>query len=132
MLDHSYPDLDPALKSFWDAYISKYLYSPIPDMQGLIYKSCLIFEAAIEKAGTLNATKIKQVLDSESFTTSFCLLGAVGFVNQAIIDPPFLVWVQYREGVAKPIFIAGGRYPNIVFVDTPSLAPYKYLKPEWG
>ncbi|PWV37115.1 MAG: hypothetical protein DJ555_03860, partial [Desulfurococcaceae archaeon] len=42
---NSYPDLDPVLKSFWDTYVSKYGYAPVPDMQGLVYKSCLIFKA---------------------------------------------------------------------------------------
>ncbi len=128
---NSYPDLDPTLKSFWDAYISRYPYAPIPDMQGLVYKSCLIFKAAIEKAGSLNATKIKQVLDSESFTIPFGPLGNVRFVNQTI-DPPFLIWVQYQGGVAKPIFITKGRYPNIEFVNAPFLVPYVYPKLGWG
>ncbi|GAY25095.1 hypothetical protein ATG_02980 [Desulfurococcaceae archaeon AG1] len=128
---NSYPDLDPVLKSFWDTYVSKYGYAPVPDMQGLVYKSCLIFKAAIEKAGSLNYEKIKRVLDSETFNIPFGPLGSVRFVNQTI-DPPFLVWMQYQGGVAKPIFITKGRYPNIEFVNAPFLSPYIYPKPEWG
>ncbi|MEM4970360.1 MAG: amino acid ABC transporter substrate-binding protein [Sulfolobales archaeon] len=126
-----YPDMDPVLKSFWDAYVSKYGYAPIPDMHGLVYKSCLIFKAAIEKAGSLNYTKIEDVLRRESFTIPFGPLSNVRFINQAI-DPPFLVWVQYQGGVAKPIFITVGRYPNITFINAPWLVPYEYPKPEWS
>jgi len=125
-----YPDMDPVLKSFWDTYVSRFGYAPIPDMHGLVYKSCLILRAAIEKAGSLNYTKVKDVLVRESFTIPFGPFSNVRFVNQTI-DPPFLVWVQYQDGVAKPIFITTGRYPNIKFVEAPWLVPYKYPKPEW-
>jgi len=71
------------------------------------------------------------VLDSETFNIPFGPLGSVRFVNQTI-DPPFLVWMQYQGGVAKPIFITKGRYPNIEFVNAPFLSPYIYPKPEWS
>jgi len=125
-----YPEMDPVLKGFWDSYVGRYGYAPIPDMHGLVYKSCLIFKAAIEKAGTLNYAKIEDVLRRESFTIPFGPFSSVRFVNQTI-DPPFLVWVQYQGGVAKPVFITAGRYPDVKLVDAPWLNPYIYPKPEW-
>jgi branched-chain amino acid transport system substrate-binding protein len=125
-----YPDMDPVLKSFWNEYVNRYGYAPVPDMHGLVYKSCLIFKSAIEKAGSLDYKKVKEVLDKESFEIPFGPFSRVRFVNQTI-DPPFLVWLQYQGGEARPIFITYGRYPDIRFLDVPYLAPYIYPKPVW-
>ncbi len=122
------PALHPVLKQFFDTYYEKYGYTPNNAQLGVVFISCFIFKEAVEKAGTLNYDKLRDVLNTESFDTPF---GALRFKNQ-IIDNPLLLFIQYQDGIVKPIFIASGRYPDTKPVQSPILVDMKYPKPQWS
>ncbi|MEM4970492.1 MAG: ABC transporter substrate-binding protein [Sulfolobales archaeon] len=88
-----YPDMHPTIKEFFNRYYSKYGYTHMNVQQGLVMISCFIFKEAIERAGTLNYDKIREVLGSSEFDTPF---GRIGFSNQ-IINRPWILFIQYQE-----------------------------------
>lgn len=122
-----YPDMHPALREFFNIYYAKYGYTPINSQLGVVFLSCFIFKEAVEKAGSLDPNKIRDVLMREKFSTPF---GEIWFENQ-IIASPLVVFLQYQGGLAKPVFMASGRYPNTRGVDAPFLVSYIYPKPPW-
>ncbi len=122
-----YPDMHPTVKEFFDRYYKKYGYTPMNVQVGLVMISCFVFKEAIEKAGTLNYDKIREVLSKEELETPF---GRIGFTNQ-IINKPWLLFIQYQGGVAKPIYMASGKYPNTQEIRAPFLTNYIYPKPSW-
>jgi len=123
-----HPSLHPVLKEFFDTYSKKYGYTPSNGQLGVVFLSCFIFKEAVEKAGSLDPNKIREVLNSESFDTPF---GRVRFRDQ-IIDPPLILFIQYQDGLAQPVFIASGRYPDTKPAQIAALADIIYPKPQWS
>lgn len=74
------PKVSPAAKEWFDRYTKR--WGEEPDRWGTAggYSTCQVLEQAIEKAGTLNPTKVRDVIASGmTFNT---VLGPLKFVNQ--------------------------------------------------
>ena len=123
-----YPDIHPTLKEFFNIYYAKYGYTPINAQLGVVFLSCFIFKEAVEKAKSLDPNKIRDILMRERFNTPF---GAIWFENQ-ITAYPLVIFLQYQGGLAKPVFMASGKYPNTKAADAPFLVSYIYPKPTWS
>ena len=68
----------PGAKDYYDAYYRKYGIEPPLIGNALSYAACQILEQAVEKAGSLDLSKIKRVLDTETFPT---IAGNIKFTN---------------------------------------------------
>jgi branched-chain amino acid transport system substrate-binding protein len=96
-----HPDMHPVLKEFFNRYVGKYGYTPMKVQLGLVFVSCFVFKEAVEKAGSLDYNKSRDVLSRERFNTPF---GTIWFENQ-IIASPWIIFIQYRDGIAQPIYM---------------------------
>jgi branched-chain amino acid transport system substrate-binding protein len=123
-----HPDMHPVLKEFFNRYVGKYGYTPMNVQLGAVFVSCFVFKEAVEKAGSLDYNKIRDVLSRERFNTPF---GTIWFENQ-IMASPWVIFIQYRDGIAQPIYMVSGKYPNAKPVESPILAQYLYPFPGWG
>jgi branched-chain amino acid transport system substrate-binding protein len=104
------PKISPAAKKWFDRYVKR--WGEEPDRWGTAggYATGQILAQAIEKAGTLDPTKVRNVIASETFDTA---LGPVKFVDQFNIYYPGQVG-QWQNGEfltvdktnrqAKPIY----------------------------
>jgi len=84
----------PGAQDYYDAYYEKYGSPPGIIGNVLSYAVCQILEQAVEKAGTLDPSKIKEVLDTQTFET---VAGYVKFTNGVNYETPTLV-IQILEG----------------------------------
>lgn len=71
---------DPKMKPFSDDFEKRYGYVPAMGDYGLLVTSLQILEQAVEKAGTLDKEKIRQLLSSEIFDT---IMGPIAFHGRA-------------------------------------------------
>lgn len=89
------PKVSPAAKEWFDRYTKR--WGEEPDRWGTAggYSTCQVLEQAIEKAGTLNPTKVRDVIASGvAFNT---VLGPIKYVNQFNTYYPGHVG-QWQEG----------------------------------
>jgi|GEM_PF-98572 len=68
----------PGAKDYYEEYYRKYNIEPPLIGNALSYAACQILEQAVEKAGSLDLSKIKRVLDTETFPT---IAGNIKFTN---------------------------------------------------
>ena len=61
----------PTATKFHDDYVARFGIVPDTEDSYLQWAACEIMEQAIEKAGTLDHEKLRDVIDSETFTTVF-------------------------------------------------------------
>ncbi len=104
------PKLSPAAKEWFDRYTKRWKVEPDRWGTAQSYATCQILEKAIEIAGTLDPTKVREVIAKETFDT---VLGRIKFENQFAKGWPghvgqwqkgeFLV-VDKATRQAKPIY----------------------------
>ena len=122
-----HPDFYPEASELYNLYIKKYGHNPPSHALGLAWVSCITLQKAIERAGTLDSVKIRDVLASETFETPF---GEVKFENQ-VNNQALTVFDQWQNGELKPIFVFKGVYPNVELAKEFKTTKMEYPKPNW-
>lgn len=97
----------------------------------IYWTSLEIFQQAIEKAGTLDQSKIKDILHNEKFET---ILGTTYFENQLLAKPCYSGQIgQWQNGEAEVIDAGSKRTAKPVYPKPPWPAPkskkYRYPNP---
>lgn len=107
----------PGAKEFWERMV-QFVGPAKVDWYGnaFVYSSVQVLEQAIEKAGTLDRKKIRQVLASETFNT---VIGPVKYVDQINVQSPGEVG-QWQNGAYE-----------IVAAKEKRTAQPIYPKPPW-
>jgi branched-chain amino acid transport system substrate-binding protein len=90
----------PEAAAFADAYIKRWKHGPDWAGAAISYGSYQVVEQAIEKAGTLDRKKIRDVIATETFPT---LAGNLKFVNGFNITFTGLV-AQWQNGIFETIY----------------------------
>jgi len=125
-INNWHPDFYPEAKELYELYIKKYGHNPPSHALGLAWESVIVLQQAIEKAGTLDPVKIRDVIASETFETPF---GSVKFENQ-VNSKSLLVLEQWQNGSLKPVYVLEGLYPNLEEKNLP-VTDLEYPKPPW-
>lgn len=125
-INNWHPEFYPESKELYELYIKKYGHNPPSHALGLAWESAIVLQQAIEKAGTIDPVKIRDVIAIETFETPF---GRVKFENQ-VNSKSLLVLEQWRNGSLRPIYVLEGLYPNLKEVNLPVI-PLEYPKPPW-
>ncbi len=126
-INNWHPDFYPEAKELYDMYIKKYGHNPPSHALGLAWLSCITLQQAIEKAGTLDPQKIREVLATETFHTPF---GIVKFENQ-VNTKSLIVFDQWQNGELRPVFVLRGVYPNVEIANDIKTSKLEYPKPSW-
>jgi branched-chain amino acid transport system substrate-binding protein len=108
--------VSPAAKQFKEAYTKKFNVEPAYWGPLFFYSACQFFEQAIETAGTLDQTKIRDVIATKTFTTA---MGPMKFVNGFNTTTPGEIG-QWQKGVFE-----------IIDPGKKRTAPPIYPKPAW-
>jgi len=94
--------LSPEEKKWWDAFISRFGYHPCGADCVDARSTCQILQQAVEKAGTLDREKIREVLATESFQT---VAGPLKFKKYEggscvayRVDQKFTIFLGQRQG----------------------------------
>ncbi len=103
-------------QEYWDKYVAKYNREPDVGCGPIIYATMQVYEQAIEKAGTLDRAKVRDVMASEEFDT---IQGKVKFTNNYNADAPFVIG-QWRDGVYVAAMPEEKRSGDVL-----------YPKPDW-
>jgi len=106
----------PGAKQFYDNYVAKFKSKPDYLNSSLGYLACEIVGEAVEKAGTLNWEKIRDVIANNEFTT---INGPIKFTGSENLRTPYMV-LQWKKKKVEII------YPAEVATATPL-----YPKPPW-
>jgi branched-chain amino acid transport system substrate-binding protein len=107
----------PGAKKFHDDYVKRWGFEPEGWGTLMYYSSLQFFGQAIEAAGTLDNTKIKDVMASKTFETA---MGPMSFKGQYNTNQPGEVG-QWQNGSWEVIDVGVKRTAKPV-----------YPKPEWG
>ncbi len=111
------PKMSPAAKEFFDRYTKKWGFEPEGWGTLFYYSSLQFFQQAIEEAGTLDNTKIKDVMATKTFQTA---MGPFKFTKGLFLNHPGEVG-QWQNGTWEVIDVGAKRTAKPVFP-----------KPEWG
>ncbi|MEM2191750.1 MAG: amino acid ABC transporter substrate-binding protein [Candidatus Aenigmatarchaeota archaeon] len=122
-----HPVFYPESSELYSLYIKNYGFNPPSHTLGLGWLSCIVLGKAIEKAGSLNTTKIRNALATEAFETAF---GDVKFEKQVNVKS-LIVFDQWQNGELKPIAAYAGAYPNVREFTELKMEKIVYPKPEW-
>jgi branched-chain amino acid transport system substrate-binding protein len=106
----------PGAKEFFDAYVKKFGKEPPRWGEASYYAGLQVIEQAIEKVGSLDRAKIRDVIAKETFTT---VNGPVKFVNQSNIYFPGEAG-QWQKGEYEIVGPKDKRTANPI-----------YPKPKW-
>jgi len=90
----------PEAAAFADAYIKKWKHDPDWAGAGISYASYQVVEQAIEKAGTLDRAKIRDVIATETFPTIAGRLKYVDGFNKTFTG----LEAQWQNGVFETIY----------------------------
>ena len=106
----------PGAKEFLDNYVAKFKVKPDYLNSSLSYVACEIMEQAVEKAGTLNWEKVRDVIANDEFSTIY---GKLKFTGLANLSQPGMI-LQWQKG-------------EIDIIWPPEVATAKplYPKPPW-
>jgi branched-chain amino acid transport system substrate-binding protein len=106
----------PGAKEFYENYLARWKKKPDYLNSVLAYMGCQILEQAIEKAGSLDREKIRDVIASQDFST---INGPVKFTGIENLKTPAM-WLQWQKG-------------DLEIVWPPEVATAKLLfpKPPW-
>jgi len=106
----------PGAKAFHDNYVAKFKAKPDYLNSTLSYVSCQIMEQAVERAGTLNWEKIREIIAKDEFSTIY---GSLKFAGSENLSQPAMI-LQWQKG-------------EIDIVWPPEVATAKplYPKPPW-
>jgi branched-chain amino acid transport system substrate-binding protein len=102
-------------KEYFDAYLKKWKLPPDHWGGNLNYTSLQIIEQAIEKAGSLDREKIRNVLDTERFET---IIGPVKFTNRFNTELPGMVQ-QWQNGIYEIIWPRDRATAEVIFPKPP-------------
>jgi branched-chain amino acid transport system substrate-binding protein len=105
----------PGAKEFFDKFVKRWGFEP-EGWGTLFYSSLQFFQQAIEEAGTLDNTKIRDVMATKTYETA---LGPFKFTNNIFLNHPGEVG-QWQNGVWQVIDPGPKR-----------TAPPVYPKPAW-
>lgn len=103
--------VSPAAKQFKENFMAKFKVEPAYWGPLFFYSACQFFEQAVEEAGTLDQTKIRDIIATKTFDTA---MGPMKFVNGINTTHPGQIG-QWQNGVfeiidpgkkrtAKPIY----------------------------
>ena len=106
----------PGAKQFYDNYLAKFKVKPDYLNSSLAYVACEILEDAVERAGTLNWEKIRDVIAKDEFST---INGPIKFTGSENLRTPNMV-LQWQKGEIEIV------WPNEVTTAKPL-----YPKPPW-
>lgn len=103
----------PGAREFHDNYVAKFKAKPDYLNSSLAYVACQIVEQAVERAGTLNWEKIRDVIAKEEFST---INGPINFTGSENLRTPYMV-LQWQKGeieIAWPPEVATAKplYPK--------------------
>ena len=106
----------PGAKEFYDKYVAKFNSKPDYLNSPLAYSSCEIIEQAVEKAGSLNWEKIRDIIANDKFST---INGPMKFTGS--------------ENLLTPAMILQWQAQDLEIVWPPQVATAKplYPKPPW-
>ncbi len=106
----------PGAKEFFDHYKARWKKNPDYLDSSLSYMGCQILEQAIDRAGSLDRKKIRDVIANEEFST---INGPVKFTGLENLKTPSM-WLQWQKG-------------ELEIVWPPEVATAKLLfpKPKW-
>jgi len=107
----------PGAKGFYDSYLKKWEMPPDNLNSALGMQGCQILEQAIEKAGTLNREKLRDVIATEEFMT---VDGPVKFAGERTNTLARHGMCQWQNGVIEVV------WPSDV-----ATAPLEIPKPSW-
>jgi branched-chain amino acid transport system substrate-binding protein len=108
--------VSPAAKQFKEAYMKKFNVEPAYWGPLFFYSSCQFFEQAVEAAGTLDQTKIRDIIASKTFNT---VMGPMKFENGFNRTSPGEIG-QWQKGIFE-----------IIDPGKKRTAPPIYPKPAW-
>jgi branched-chain amino acid transport system substrate-binding protein len=108
--------VSPAAKQFKEAYTKKFNVEPAYWGPLFFYSACQFFEQAIETAGTLDQTKIRDIIATKTFTTA---MGPMKFEKGFNTTSPGEIG-QWQKGVFE-----------IIDPGKKRTAPPIYPKPAW-
>jgi branched-chain amino acid transport system substrate-binding protein len=91
----------PGAKEFYDNYVKRWNCAPDYLDSVLSYQVCQIMEQAVEKAGTLDLEKIRDVIATEKFTTIDGPIKFSGEVTNTLARRGLLQW---QEGEVEAIW----------------------------
>lgn len=111
------PKTSPAAKDFFERYTKRWGHEPEGWGTLFYYSSLQFFGQAIEEAGTLNNTKIRDLMATKTYQTA---LGSFNFTKGLFLNHPGEVG-QWQNGVWQVIDVGAKR-----------TAPPMYPKPPWG
>lgn len=106
----------PGAREFYDNYVAKFKTKPDYLNSSLGYLACEIVGEAVEKAGTLNWEKIRDVIANHEFTT---INGPIKFTGSENLRTPYMV-LQWQK-----------REIEIVYPPEVATAKPLYPKPPW-
>ncbi|MDI6762316.1 MAG: amino acid ABC transporter substrate-binding protein [Thermodesulfobacteriota bacterium] len=106
----------PGAKTFFDNYKARWNKNPDYLDSSLSYMGCQIIEQAIERAGSLNKNKIRDVIASQEFST---INGPVKFTGIENLKTPGM-WLQWQKGELE-----------IVWPSDVATAKLLFPKPKW-
>lgn len=106
----------PGAKEFFDKYVARWKKRPDYLDSSLSYVGCQILEQAIDKAGTLNRKKLRDVIASEEFST---INGPIKFSGPENSKTPSM-WLQWQKGELE-----------IVWPSEVATAKLLFPKPNW-
>ena len=84
----------PGAKEFFDKYVKRWGFEPEGWGTLLYYSSLQFFQQAIEEAGTLDNTKIRNIMATKTYQTA---MGPMNFTNQINLNHPGEVG-QWQNG----------------------------------
>ncbi len=84
----------PGAREFFDRYRARWNKNPDYLDTSLSYIGCQILEQAIEKAGSLDRQKIRDVIASQTFST---INGPIKFTGSENLETPSM-WLQWQKG----------------------------------
>ena len=106
----------PGAKEFHDNYVAKFKVKPDYLNSSLAYVACQIVEQAVERAGTLNWEKIRDVIAKDEFST---INGPIKFTGSENLRTPYMVLQWQKEEI------------EIVWPPEVATAKPLYPKPPW-
>ena len=113
------PKVSPAAKEFAEAYQKRFKLEPAYWGPLFFYSSCQFFEKAIETAGTLDQTKIRDIIATHTFDTA---MGPMKFENGLNTTHPGEIG-QWQNGVFEIIDPGKKRTAEPIFPKPPWQPP---------
>ena len=111
------PKTSPGAKEFFEKYTKKWGHEPEGWGTLFYYSSLQFFQQAIEEAGTLDNTKIRNIMATKTYQTA---MGPFSFTKGIFLNHPGEVG-QWQNGTWEVIDVGAKR-----------TAKPMYPKPEWG